>query len=114
MKFMYIAGPYRASTVAGVRQNIENARQVAEYWVKKPGWYPITPHLNTAFMDGLVEDEKFLSGALQLLKICDAICLIDGWQTSDGTKKEISQAMQQNIPIFIKNGNIYEIHGVKQ
>jgi hypothetical protein len=108
---MYIAGPYRASTVAGIRQNIENARAVAEYWVKQDGWYPVTPHLNTAFMDGIVDDGKFLDGALNLLEKCDAICLVKGWEKSAGTLAEVEKAKMLNIPVFRTIPNKQEIEG---
>lgn len=100
LKLMYIAGPYRSSTVAGIRQNIENARAVAEYWVKQPGWYPVTPHLNTALMDGLTDDKVFLDGAMRLLEFCDAVCLVKGWEQSAGTLAEIEKAKMLNIPVF--------------
>lgn len=109
LKLIYIAGPYRSATVAGIRQNIENARQVAEYWVKKDGWYPVTPHLNTAFMDGLASDKIFLDGALKLLEMCDAVCLVDGWWNSDGALAEVEHAKQIGKPIFLKRGGHYEI-----
>ena len=109
LKLMYIAGPYRAKTVAEIRQNIENARQVAEDWVKKEGWYPVTPHLNTAFMDGLASDSVFLEGALRLLEMCQAVCLVDGWWNSAGTIAEIEHAKNLGKPIFMKRGGHYEI-----
>ena len=55
MKIVYIAWPYRASSMWWIQQNIERAREVAfKYWHK--GYAVICPHLNTQFMDG--EDDS--------------------------------------------------------
>ena len=84
---LYIAGPYRAKTVNGVRRNIRKAEMVMEWaWVN--GWIPVCPHLNSAFVDGLVPDEMILKRYLRLLTRCDAILMMKGWQDSEGAKDE--------------------------
>ena len=96
---VYVAGPYRADTIAGVRRNIERARAVAEeLWAM--GYPTICPHLNTAFMDGLAEDGDFLDGDLLILKRCDAVVLVDGYEDSIGAMAEVKCAAQRGLPIF--------------
>lgn len=105
MKVIYVAGPYRADTERGVLENIRNAEAVAiEVW--QAGYVALTPHLNTRLFGGLCPDETWLKGALELLRRCDAMVLVSGWETSGGTLAEIKEANNLNIPIF---NNVAEI-----
>ena len=99
VEIAYIAGPYRADTVAGIRRNIENARKVAEkYW--KLGYAVFCPHLNSAFMDGICPDENFLEGGLEILKRCDVLVMVDGWMDSTGARAEHDMAMVEDMEII--------------
>lgn len=91
MKIVYVSGPYRADTIAGMHRNIENARAVAEYlW--KQGYAVICPHLNTAYMDGVAADDVILKGDLVILRVCDAIAFVEGWYNSEGSQDEWQEA----------------------
>ncbi|HEY9060972.1 MAG TPA: DUF4406 domain-containing protein [Pseudobacteroides sp.] len=99
MKIAYIAGPYRAKTKLGIVLNIIRARKVAKkYW--KKGYAVICPHSNSALFDGVVPDETFLDGDIEILNRCDVIVAIEGWQRSEGTKNELRFARTNNIPII--------------
>ena len=81
MKIVYISGPYRAKTVWGVKQDIRHAEEYAvKYW--KLGYAVICPHMNTAHLDGVVSEDFFLKGDLEILVRCDICVMIPGWQTS--------------------------------
>ena len=59
----YIAGPYRAKTPGQIYDNIAKARVVAlAMWQK--GYIVICPHMNSAFFDGHITDDKILAGDL--------------------------------------------------
>lgn len=100
MKTIYIAGPYRADTTHKIQENIADARLVAaEVW--KMRHVALCPHLNSANMDGLVDDEVFLKGGLVLLEKCDAVMVVPGkFHRSKGTMSEISYATTHEIPVF--------------
>lgn len=101
MKLAYIAGPYRADTVAGIRQNIEAARQVAEkYW--KLGYGVFCPHLNSAHMDGICSDENFLEAGLLFLWHCDVIVMMVGWKGSAGAIAELNQAEEKGLEVIFE------------
>jgi hypothetical protein len=88
MKVIFISGPYRGN----ISNNIQHARMAAiKLW--KEGWAVICPHMNTAHFDGLCPDETWLKGDLEILKRCDAIYVLKGWNESIGTKKEIERAI---------------------
>jgi hypothetical protein len=92
---IYIAGPYRSKYgKLGIIRNIWKARQVAkELW--KMGHTPICPHLNSALLDGIVPDQRFLDGDIEILKRCDAIVLMPGWRKSEGARKEFDIAFEE-------------------
>ena len=90
MKLLYIAASYRASSIAALQQNIHEARLMAQYyWTKN--YIVICPHLNTANMDGLISDERFLSGCLHILSLCDVIAMHPDWERSTGSIDEHDQ-----------------------
>ena len=88
---IYVAGPYRGKTTNDVLHNIERARAVAEE-IWRRGHIAICPHINTAFMGGVCPDEDFLSGDLEILDRCDAICMVNGWTSSEGATHELKAA----------------------
>jgi hypothetical protein len=99
MKCIYIAGPYRDATVSGIRQNIANAESLAiEVW--KLGAVALCPHKNSAYLDGVVPDRVFLDGGIELLRLCDAVVTVGGWQKSQGSRDEIAYAESHKIPVF--------------
>ena len=101
MKLIYVAGKYRGKTLNEVYWNINGAREVAEAILRLcPGWFPIVPHMNTAFMDGLVGDKIFLKGDKELLKRCDGIYLMPFWKESKGAKAEYRFALKNKIPVY--------------
>lgn len=93
----YVAGPYRSKSKFGVFLNIMKARRVAkELW--KMGYTVICPHSNTAFFDSAADENAFLKGGIKILKKCDILIVIPGWELSQGTIQEIKTAMNNSIP----------------
>ena len=99
MKVIYVAGPYRAETKAGIGQNIKRAREAAMYLWQR-GWAVICPHLNSCHMDGIASDQTFLQGDLEILKRCDAIYMIQNWWKSEGTRNEHQFALDHGLDVF--------------
>jgi len=102
MILVYIAGPYRSDTINGVVKNIQVAREHAEkLW--KAGYAVLCPHLNTALFDGVMDDQTFLNGTMEMLKRCDAIYLLPKWSLSVGSVKEYEYAKENGIKIIHAN-----------
>jgi nucleoside 2-deoxyribosyltransferase len=99
MKVVYIAGPYRAPTPWGVEQNIRRAEDVAVR-VHKAGMMAMCPHANSRHMEGVADDAHFLAGTMELMRRCDAVLLVPGWENSSGTIAEMSEAERLRLPIF--------------
>lgn len=100
MKVAYVAGPYRSRLGAwGVKCNIDAAMAVArELWMK--GYVVICPHGNTAFMDGTDTDHVFLLGDLEILRRCDLLVALPGYQSSTGAVAEVEFARERSIPVY--------------
>lgn len=99
MKVFYVAGPYRAPSEFEVQQNIDKAKYVAaNLW--EAGVAVVCPHLNTAHLGGIVADEFFLEGDLEILRRCDAVLFLKDWMLSKGACAEHSFALAQGIPVF--------------
>ena len=99
MKLAFVAGKYRADTIHGIVENIRKAEAVAiELW--KYGYAVITPHLNSRLMDGVCPDKVWLDGGLEILRRCDLIVLLEGWESSEGARDECIQAELIGIPVF--------------
>lgn len=101
MPVVYVAGPYRARTRAGVELNIQTARRVGALAATK-GWSPLIPHANTGHLDEVCEhhDEFWLDATLELMRRCDAVVLCPGWMDSSGTIAEIAEAKRIGIPVY--------------
>ena len=99
MKVIYVAGPYTAETDWERGLNIKKADGVTSHlW--RLGFYAVCPHKITAFYGGLCDEEIFIEGGLEILRRCDAVVLVDGWEKSGGTLGEIEEAFKLNIPVY--------------
>ena len=99
MHVVYVIGPYRAPSEWEVVSNIRRAELVAiDVW--KLGAACICPHKNTALLGGACEDEVWLQGDLEILSRCDASLVLDGWESSQGSKGEILFCENNGIPVF--------------
>ena len=107
----YVAGPYRAATESGVHHNIERARAVAEkLWQK--GYAVFCPHLNSAYMGGVVSDDAFLQGGMAWLRVSDFVVLVPAYHDSLGTLAEIALAEDLGIRIYGDVNDVPRLGGV--
>lgn len=96
MPVVYLAGPYRGANENEVYRNIQTAREYAvKLWHQ--GYTVLCPHLNTAFMGGVVSDSIFIAGTMELLKRCDYICMLPRWMDSEGARAEYDYAVEHGI-----------------
>lgn len=104
MKVIYVAGPYRGPNAWAIAQNIRRAEELAlDVW--RLGAVALCPHLNSMHFDGVLPDETWLNGDLELMSRCDAVILAPGWHASSGAQAEVQQA-RGRIPVFECLGNL--------
>lgn len=111
-KLIYIAGPYRAATIHGVYTNIALARSAAEGLVIH-GFYPLVPHLNTSFMDGLNSDAFFLAGSMEMMLKADGVLMLPGWEKSEGAKAEYAESLASMTPVYLSVADVVAGRRVK-
>ena len=110
MKVIYVSGPVRAKTEWGFYQNARRAEDAAlQLWAK--GWVVICPHKNTERFTGYLPDQVWLDGDLVLVERSDAICMINGWERSEGANMEYARAIEQGITIYFGEENVPNMRG---
>jgi nucleoside 2-deoxyribosyltransferase len=101
MKVVYIAGPFRAASAWGIEQNVRHAEELA-FDVAHMGAMPLCPHTNSRFFHGLLTDEFWIEGTLELLRRCDAVLVVPAYEGSRGTASEIQEAKRLGKPVFFE------------
>ena len=97
MKYAYVAGPYTAKTVKQIDKNIRNAWKAGNE-LNKMGFFPITPHCNSAHMR---QDFDWVGGDIELMRrAADLLVLIPGWGNSPGSLEEKDAALGFGLPIY--------------
>ena len=95
----YVSGRYRGSSPAEIWANIMKAREVAmDLW--RMGYVALCPHLNTMLFDGVRPDADWLAGDLVLLRRCNLIVMVPGWQESEGARAELREAIRLGLPAY--------------
>ncbi len=105
MKVIYIAGAFRAANAWEIEQNIRRA----EGWalsVWRCGAVAVCPHTNTRFFQGAAPDDVWLKGYLELVRRCDAVLAVQGWENSSGSRREIALAAELGKPVFYSVGSL--------
>jgi hypothetical protein len=99
-KRVFVAGKYNDTNVTNVLANMRKGIN-ASIEVLKAGMAPYCPWLD--FQWGLAEElsaGEYKDVAMAWLSVCDAVVVLPGWETSEGTKAEIDCARELNIPIY--------------
>jgi hypothetical protein len=101
-QIVYIAGQYRSKYgVIGRIINIWKARKAAiRLWQR--GYVTICPHLNTMLFDGHCPDDIWLKGDIKILKHCDIIFLLKGWDKSAGARQEFIEAALAKMRVMFE------------
>jgi hypothetical protein len=103
MEISYISGPISADTAEAVEANVHVAAAVAAKLVEL-GYAVICPHTNSFLVNQLVTKdiawEFWIRSDLEMLKHCDLLITVPGWQLSKGACIEVRTARALNIPIY--------------
>jgi hypothetical protein len=106
---VYVAGAYSDTNVLRVLKNIGRG----QYWAAKlfmEGFAPFSPWSDRDFIFMNFQDEfevrDFYEYSMEWLKVSDAVFVVPDypgmktWEESEGVKKELHVAYDNNIPVF--------------
>lgn len=114
MKVVYVAGAFRYPSVYvpghqdhwGIQQNIMRAMTCSlDIW--RAGAAALCPHANTMFFQNAAPDDVWLEGDLELMRRCDAVYMVPGWEQSKGACAEYAEAKAIGLPIFCTFSMLY-------
>jgi nucleoside 2-deoxyribosyltransferase len=105
MKRVYVAGPFRATNGYQLKLNIDRAEEMA-YFTAKAGAIPICPHTMYHHFDRTLTAQYWIDATLELLRLCDAVIVCQGWRSSEGTMGEIAEATRMRLPVFYSIGDL--------
>lgn len=99
MQVIAVIGPFRAETAWAIEQHCRAAEAMAlKVW--RLGAAVICPHMNTRGFHGVLPDEVWLEGYLEILRRCDAAIVVEGWEHSAGSCREVAEAERWGITVF--------------
>ena len=99
MMTVYIAGPFRGPNRWTVKRNVQVAREWA-LRVAEAGHVPVCPHAMYEDFDGLLTDRFWLDATMELMRRCDAVVMIPGWEDSAGARGELKEALSLGMPCW--------------
>ena len=105
MKVVYLAGPFSAESPWEQHQNVLQAER-ASAEVAKLGAVPMCPHKNTEHLSGIQDEAFWYAATLELLRRCDAVLLVEGWEKSKGARGEREAAENSGLPRFYELGSL--------
>ena len=99
IKVIYTIGAFRAKTQFGIMRNVRKAEEASlKLW--KLGYAVICPQTMTQNFQGECPDDVWLDGMIELMKRADGVFLVDGWETSEGSKHELKIARELGMPVM--------------
>ena len=97
---VYVAGRFRAADGWKINENVFAAEKAGRK-VAALGAMPLIPHSIGAHMAGTEDDTFWLTGTLELMRRCDAVLVLPGYQESQGAMGEIAEAQRIGMPVIM-------------
>lgn len=90
---IYISGPITGWP------NYEERFESAEELLHQGGYDVINPADALAYMPKSTSHEEYMAKSFELLKECDGIYMLDGWEKSAGARTEFEFAKEHKLTI---------------
>ena len=109
MKCIYISGKYSAGTIEERDENIRKANELAKSFAEQ-GWAVYCPHTQSQNWENetSLSHEDFLERDFEWIRRCDAIAMLEGWQESDGARREHQRAIELSMPRYYEELDEWE------
>lgn len=99
MKRIYISGPITGTP------NYRKKFDAAEVDLATKGYDVFNPAKINDALPPLLYDE-FMQLDYEMLDMCDAIYMLNGWTSSKGAKLELQYALNKGIPVYTQAENV--------
>lgn len=99
LKLVYVAGKYRGATPWEVENNIRKAEE-AGFALANQGFVPVIPHTMFRHFDKTLTDDFWLGATLEIMRRCDLIYMLPGWEQSAGAVAEHAEAARLGIQVL--------------
>lgn len=100
VELVYIAGPFSASTSAGIFRNTAAAVAFGQE-VRALGLVPMVPHVAILPTDTTPDAyEAAMRECFEILSRCDALVLMPSWRQSPGAVRECERAEALGLEVF--------------
>ena len=101
---LYVAGPYSCDPVPDAFANMRRGTRVCAELIME-GIDAFCPWADwilwMTLRDGeTIPKERIYAYSMAFLEVSDAVYVLDRWERSPGTKKEIIRAQELGIPVF--------------
>lgn len=97
---VYVAGRFRSADGWKINENVFAAEKAGRE-VAALGAMPLVPHSIGAHMAGTEDDTFWLTGTLELMRRCDLVLVLPGYQESQGAMGEIAEAQRIGMPVIM-------------
>ena len=111
MKVAYVAGPYRAENNWLLEQNVRAAEEMGLKLATR-GLASIVPHTMSRYFHGTLTETYWLAATQELVKRCDIMLVLPGWENSSGTLAEIALAKTIQMPVFYDLEKLCKSYGI--
>lgn len=103
---IYIAGP-----MSGYEDYNVGAFYKAANDLREQGYVVVNP----ATLPTDLSESDYLPINMAMLEACDTICMLDGWEESDGALAELTYALRQDYYVILyRDGKYYTLNNAEQ
>lgn len=93
---VYISGP-----ITGTEDYLERF-SMAEVMITKAGYLPVNPAYICDLLPKNLSHEQYMSIDLPLLRLCDVVYFLKGWEESKGCRTELNEAISHRKTIVFE------------
>ena len=109
MAKIYISGP-----ISGTK-DYRDRFKVAAQQIRAKGHEPVNPcDLDRILDPATTTWTQFMLADIGLLKACDAVVVLEGWESSRGAKIEVKKAQELGMTVYKQIDNIPEGREVRE
>ena len=108
-----MAGKLTGKNNFEIAQNVAAAEDVG-LLVAEAGAMPLIPHSNTGLkFFGTINEQFWYDGTMELLRRCDAVIMVPGWEASKGAQAEREEALRMDLPVLALEWHVLRITAIK-